>query len=215
LEVYAENPSAKDFAESLMRQARLPLNIVRPHLPKEVKEQSHQGLAFRTDFDFRISEGALNSENFPRILFANHIEDVQNFGAIIRSAAAFGFTLIAHENKRSAALNAAAVKTSAGLAFRVKFLEVANLSYLARSLIKDGYQVAALENREEAVELYDWQPLSPLVVVMGSESDGVSKPLLELADPCVRIPLVEGVDSLNVAQAASVALSWAHCQLEK
>jgi len=76
LEVYAENPSAKDFAESLMRQARLPLNIVRPHLPKEVKEQSHQGLAFRTDFDFRISEGALNSENFPRILFANHIEDV-------------------------------------------------------------------------------------------------------------------------------------------
>lgn len=207
-EVYFQNASGRIFIEETLKAHGLSTRIVREGIPKELRDQSHQGVAFRTTFEFQLRDQDLTADNFPRILLCNHLEDVQNFGAVIRSAAAFGFSLIVHESKRSVELNAVAVKTSAGLAFRTKFHEVSNLAYFAKSLQKDGYQIIALENREDAHDLYEWEPFEPLALAIGSEGEGISKTLMDMTDVCVRIPLIEGVDSLNVAQAASIALSW-------
>lgn len=208
-EIYAENESARIFAENLLLKSRLRVSI-QSQMPKEIREHSHQGIAFRVEHDFYLQKSDFNADDYPIIVCCNHLEDVQNLGSIARAAAAFGCGLIVHEERRSASLSAAAIKASAGLAFHLKFLSVSNLSPFCEKLSSKNYEVAALENRQDSVNIFDWNPLLPVALIVGSEGEGISKPLQKLAGVHLRIPMVSGIDSLNVAQAATIALSWVH-----
>ena len=99
----------------------------------------------------------------------NHLHDIHNLGAISRSAAAFGFNLVVHESRRSFSLNAAAVKVSMGMAFRLKFLEVGNLRPLMDSLNKADFELVGL-GASGSLNLYDWQPSGRIGLVLGSEA---------------------------------------------
>lgn len=204
-EIYYENDSTKKF---ILEYSKELLFRLQKGLPREVKEESHQGVAFRVNHEFYLEMIALNKNTYPFVLLCNHIEDVQNFGTLIRSAAAFGVKLIVHEERRSVSLTPAAIKTSAGLAFRMKFLEVGNLLPFVKQLQEAHYFVFGLSAEKEAQNLYENSLPMPLGLIVGSEHEGLSRPLIAACDQLIKIPMTKEVESLNAAQAASIALSW-------
>lgn len=214
IQIYFENAGAEAFARKLFTALRAPMPKFREGIPREVRELSHQGIAFDVEHDFYLDDRDCDWTDFKNILLCNHLEDVQNLGAIVRSAVAFGCDLIVHESRRSVQLTATAIKISAGQAFRMKFLEIGNLMTIVQQLKKDAdFEIAVLEAPSEStMDLYRWTPHSRVALIVGSESEGVSKPLLNQADVQLSIPMKRGVESLNAAQSATVALGWLfHC----
>lgn len=203
-EIYYANLSAKAWVEELVG-SRLKHQL---GIPKELSSQSHQGVAFRAQHEFYLHAWDPEVNPYPRVLLCNHLEDVQNLGSLTRAAAAFGVDLIVHESRRSVRLNPVAVKVSAGQAFRVKFLEVSNLSHLLKSLRDEGYLLIGLDAHDEAKPLYSWRPHTPMALVLGGESSGISRPVAQYLEFNVKIPMAKEVESLNAAQAAMIAMSW-------
>ncbi len=208
-QIMTENDGAEAFARKLYTERRMPMPPFRKGLPRELRESSHQGIAFEVKHDFYVDERHFDLAQCKFVLMCNHLEDAQNLGAIVRSAVAFGVDLIIHESRRSVDLNATAVKVSAGQAFRMKFLEVGNLLTSINDLQKLEFQVVALDMREDAISLYEWEPRFPIGLIVGSEGEGVAAPLLKKSECVVSIPMKPNVESLNAAQSATLAMSWA------
>jgi len=223
-EVYFSNDSSRMLIEKDFKIAQFALDV-RPKkgIPQEVLHQNHQGIAFRVKHTFYLRNWDVKRDRFPIILLCNHLEDVQNLGALARSAAGFGVSLIVHEERRSVRINSAAVRISAGQAFRMKFLEVANLGSFCRHLRENDYGVVALHHENErtadrqrkVASLFDWAPTFPLALVVGSEGHGLSKSILDQSDVWLRIPMQEKVESLNAAVAGSIALAFAFKAFQK
>jgi 23S rRNA (guanosine2251-2'-O)-methyltransferase len=206
-EIYYETDSAKKFAESLgqVRTLKIPLKL---GIPSEFKNQSHQGIAFKTSHRFYFSLSEINFRKFPFVILCNQVEDVHNFGSIARCAAGFGAKLIIHEEKNSAELTAAAMKSSAGLAFRVSFVKVPNLISAIKELNSAEYNIAGLDIGKNSVSLFDWVPLFPLALVLGSEGSGIAAPIKARCQNLIRIPMEPIAESLNVSHAAAIAMNW-------
>lgn len=201
------NDSARKWVEGVIADNRMRI-VIRSSMPAEAKDAAHQGIAFRCRHSFYIDLSADILAQNRMVLFVNHVEDPQNFGGIIRAARAFGFSLVVHESRRSAQLTPTVMKASAGIAFQMKFLQVANLVNAASDFRKAGFWLYGLEKSSESSSLYRWEPQAPLVLALGSESDGLTRTLRTKMDGFLHIPMDENVESLNVVQAGSVAMSW-------
>ncbi len=77
---------------------------------------------------------------------------------------------------------------------------------LVHQLHQQGYEIAALETRVGAVDLYDWVPRFPVCLMFGHEVDGLQPELLDMADTFVRVPMLGHKHSLNVATAGGIVL---------
>lgn len=216
--IFIENPPAFEFVDQLLKKtgAKLgrkdaPLEILKG-LPPEVQKEAHQGVAFESSHPFytRYDFERLKKHQF--VILCNHIEDVHNLGSIARCAAAFGASLIVHEEKQSASVTPAVVKASAGCAFRVKFMKSPDLLRVIQALEQLQFKIAGLDLSERSLNLYDWKPKLPLGLVLGAEGEGIEEVIQKRCQELIKIPLQTGVDSLNVSHAAGVALSWAHRQ---
>lgn len=97
-----------------------------------------------------------------------------------------------------------------GTVFQVPWTRIGEWTDATAELHRMGFELAALALREDAVPLDDYAAARPdrVALVMGTEGDGLSARALHVADRVVTIPMAGGVDSLNVASAAAVAL-WA------
>ena len=138
------------------------------------------------------------------VLMLDHIEDPQNFGAILRSADAFGVGLVVAPLRRASPLSEAAVRTSAGASAWVPVAFVQNLADAMKKLQAAGFWVYAAD--------MGGAPLPGMALpgktcfVLGNEGEGVSRLLAEKADATVSIPMKGHVDSLNVSVAAALCL---------
>jgi 23S rRNA (guanosine2251-2'-O)-methyltransferase len=206
--IFVENAAAFKYLESLpaYQKQKIPTE---KGIPAEIKKESHQGVAFECSFPFytRYEFDRLKKHRF--VVLCNHIEDVHNLGSIARCAAGFGASLIVHEEAQSASVTPAVVKSSAGCAFRVKFMKTPDLLRVVQSLEKLDFEFAALDLSEQSISLYDWKPKLPLALILGSEGSGIDDVLRKKCQSLVKIPLQNKVDSLNVSHAAGIAMSWA------
>jgi 23S rRNA (guanosine2251-2'-O)-methyltransferase len=84
--------------------------------------------------------------------------------------------------------------------------DAGDVQALLGRLRSQGYEVAAVETSVRAVDLFDWRPSFPLCVVFGHEVDGLPASILDCCDTHVRIPMLGGKHSLNVATAGGVVL---------
>ncbi|PWJ55590.1 23S rRNA (guanosine2251-2'-O)-methyltransferase [Dyadobacter jejuensis] len=141
----------------------------------------------------------------PLFLVLDRITDVRNFGAIARTAECAGVQALIVPQKGGAQVNGDAMKTSSGA---LNFLPVCREISLVESIryLRDsGLQVVACsEKTDHSPYTIDFKV--PTVIIMGSEEDGISKELLDLADTGCRIPLLGKVESLNVGVASSIVL---------
>jgi 23S rRNA (guanosine2251-2'-O)-methyltransferase len=143
------------------------------------------------------------------IVMLDQLTDPQNVGAIFRSALAFGAKGIVVQDRHSPALAGALAKASAGATERLPCARVTNLSRALETLADMGWRAVGLDG---SAELTLEQALDdrPTVLVMGSEGDGIRRLVAEHCDVLAKIPMPGGFESLNVSNAAAVALYEAH-----
>jgi tRNA G18 (ribose-2'-O)-methylase SpoU len=145
-----------------------------------------------------------------RVLVLEDVVDHTNVGAIFRSAAGIGADAVLVTPRCADPLYRRSVRVSMGTVFQVPWTRLARWP-ADLGLLRDlGFTVAALALEPGAVDLDRLAAAPPtrLALVLGTEGDGLSPDVLSRADLRVRIPMAGGVDSLNVAAAAAVAL-WA------
>lgn len=131
------------------------------------------------------------------------ITDPQNFGAILRSARAFGLAGAIVPKDRSCPVTPAVFRASAGAAAHVPILMVPNLARAIDELKDSGFWIYAAEGTGET-EVAELVPGARTGIVLGSEDRGVRRLVREKCDGTVRIGMERGVDSLNVAVSAGI-----------
>ncbi len=174
------------------------------------KNSNHQGVvATISPIDFYDLEELINktlkSGATPLFLLLDQLTDVRNFGAIIRTAECTGVNGIVIQNQGSAPLNADAIKTSAGAAFKVPICRVNHLKdamFLLQA--SDIKLIAATEKTEDTV--YDVDFTQPSAIIMGSEHRGVNPSILKMVDAKAKLPLLGTIESLNVSVACGAFL---------
>ena len=179
-------------------------------------EGNHQGIAARTRgyayIDFEEELESLVSkkagewrETGALVLALDGIQDPMNLGAILRTAAGAGVDLVLLPERKSAGVTAAAIKSSAGQALKVKVARVTNLVRSLEVLKKVGFWVLGA-SAAGGNALWDRDVRGRLVVVMGSEGKGMRRLVEESCDYLVTIPLTAGVESLNVSASTAMIL---------
>jgi len=187
------------------------LEVNRAELDRLTGGALHQGIALQLPtFEYAHPDDllatALNTDHDPLIVALDSITDPRNLGAIVRSAAAFRAHGVLIPERRSAGMTAAAWKTSAGAAARVPIARATNLNRSLRAYASAGLTLVGLDGRA-AMRISDVPDLSePLVLVVGSEGDGLSRLVREACDALASIPISASVDSLNAGVAAGIAL---------
>ena len=139
-----------------------------------------------------------------RIVVIDGVVDTTNIGAIFRSAAALGMDAVLLTRNSCDPLNRRVVRVSMGAVF---FVPWAWMNGSLSDLGKLGFRTAAMALTDDSIPIDNPALVneSKLAIVMGNEGEGLSHETITEADYVVRIPMVHGVDSLNVAAAAAVA----------
>jgi 23S rRNA (guanosine2251-2'-O)-methyltransferase len=197
----------------LATEARIPLKeSSRPDLDRITQGAVHQGLALAVPA-YEYAEAAdllelADEAGEPALIVAlDSITDPRNLGAIVRSAAAFGAHGVLIPERRSAGMTAAAWKTSAGAAARVPVARVTNLTRALKAYADEGVMIIGLAAGGTTLDDLDVDlATGPLVVVVGSEGDGLSRLVAEACDVLVGIPMTHDTESLNAGVAAGVTL---------
>ncbi len=149
-----------------------------------------------------LVESSLRSK-YPLLLILDRIQDPQNFGAILRTAAFFKVDGVIIAKEAQAPLNETAIKASAGGAFHVRISREANLHQVLMYLKESGFWIASSAvNAPLSVSEVDLK--IPVGVVIGNEGDGVKRILREKSDMIFSIPQIGKIDSLNVSVAAGI-----------
>lgn len=189
-------------------------NINTSHVPVEklnrLTSKNHQGaVATISPITYHnletIIESILESKETPLFLILDHLSDVRNFGAIIRTAECTGVDCIIIPKKGGAPLNGVAVKTSAGAAFNIPIAKTDHIKDAIYHLQGSGVKViAATEKTTDSI--YDLNLKDPLAIVMGREDSGVSPGVLKIVDHKAKLPLLGTIASLNVSVACGALL---------
>ena len=187
------------------------LEVSRGELDRLTDGAVHQGLAARVPaYEYAHPDDLLErAESFgepPLIVALDSVTDPRNLGAVVRSAAGFGAHGVLVPERRSAGMTASAWKTSAGAAARLPVAQATNLVRQLKAYQEAGCMVVGLA-ADGDVSLPDLDLADgPLVVVVGSEGDGLSRLVAETCDQLVAIPMATDLESLNAGVAASVTL---------
>lgn len=142
----------------------------------------------------------------PVSILLHDVRSLYNVGAFFRSADAAGCEKLYLSGITGRPPHAGIAKTALGAEETVAWEHPADPAALLQRLRRQGHEIAAIETSVHATDLYDWQPRFPVCVLFGHEVDGLSKPLLDLCDTHVRIPMLGRKHSLNVATAGGVVI---------
>lgn len=148
-------------------------------------------------------------DNAARIVVLESVDNPTNVGTIFRSAAALFMDALLLTDDCSDPLYRRAARVSMGTVFQIPYVYIENddSSHYVDRLHKMGYKVAAMALYDDAISVTDsrLKECERLAILMGSEGDGLCAATIEKADFVVKIPMADGVDSLNVSAAAAVA----------
>lgn len=149
------------------------------------------------------------------VVLLDHVSDPHNVGAILRSAEVFGARAVIATQRHAAPETGALAKTASGALERQPYLRVRNLSEEMVALQQMGYILIGLDG-EGDVELgaaLGSLPPGPIGLVLGAEGPGLREKTRATCDIMARIPAAAAFGSLNVSNAAAVALYAARTQL--
>lgn len=195
---------------ALIKSNRLPVHHVPIHKLNRLIRSNHQGVVAFLSLIPNVAVEEIITRTFeagehPKILVLDGITDVRNFGALSRSALAFGFHAVVVPNKGSALIHQDAVKASAGALMKIPVSKVINLS---RSLEEmKGFGLRVIGITEKATNAIGEMRINgPVAMVLGNEETGLHPNSLALCDDTYRIDISEEIDSLNVSVAGAIAM---------
>ena len=151
-----------------------------------------------------LSEALSRTEGSGRTVWAalDGVTDPMNLGAIIRSAACFGISAVLLPERRTAGITPAAQKTASGAIERVDIVEVGNLNQAILALKKKNFWVYGADMDGKPADKVDFA--FPVLLLIGSEGEGLHQKTREHCDELISIPQKGGVESLNASVAAGV-----------
>jgi 23S rRNA (guanosine2251-2'-O)-methyltransferase len=145
------------------------------------------------------------------LLILDGVTDPHNLGACLRVADGAGADAILVPKDRSAQLNTTVSKVASGAAETMPFVAVTNLARAMRELQEAGvWLIGTADDSEKTI--YDIDFTGPVAIVMGAEGEGMRRLTRETCDELVSIPMLGGVESLNVSVASGVCLYEARRQ---
>jgi 23S rRNA (guanosine2251-2'-O)-methyltransferase len=177
-------------------------------LDKLARGDRHQGVvAISGSYPYLNLEELLTKLPEQALVVAlDEITDPHNFGAIVRSAVAFGAHGIITLKQRAAPVTPVVVRASAGATEHARIARVTNLATTLSTFADDGYDVIGLA-AEGASDLRELPPRKgATVLVVGSEGRGLRRLVRERCTELVRIPMNGPIESLNASVAAAIAL---------
>jgi 23S rRNA (guanosine2251-2'-O)-methyltransferase len=180
-------------------------------LPRDLADKRTQGLAARLKrFPYARLSDVKELRKQPGVrqwALLDGVEDPRNFGALLRSAAAFGLSGVFVASRNQSPVTGVVAQAAAGQCFRVPVVLCGNLKEVWTAFEDGPFAVFAtldaggedLSSRVAHLKADDW------VWVIGSEGEGVRPSLKDKCEAIVRIPMAPGVESLNVSVASSIA----------
>lgn len=187
-------------------------------IEKLLKDQvSHQGIvALSRPFEYANFDDWVGAQDarmaadgafLPTVLILDHIQDVSNLGAIIRSATAAGVDAIIVAELNQAPVTSAVYKTSAGTVGRIPLIQVGNLNQTIERLKRARFWVVGLATADAnggSKDLWRYDFDTPVAVVIGGEGDGLREKTREHCDTVISIQMENGVESLNASVSSAL-----------
>jgi len=179
-------------------------------LNKLSKFQNHQGAvasisAIRFAELEDLTDKAFANKVSPLFLILDQISDVRNLGAILRTAECTGVDGVVIPLHGSAPINADAIKTSAGAAFRIPICKVNHVLDALYHLKSLDVQIVSVTEKSSK-SIYEIDLTKATALIMGSENKGISNNILKNSDERGQLPLLGSIESLNVSVACGAVL---------
>ncbi|SFD45684.1 23S rRNA (guanosine2251-2'-O)-methyltransferase [Sulfitobacter brevis] len=204
-------PNAAAKLEDAIAEAGITPEIVDPRKfrPPLDPNSVHQGAVLEVKpLDWGRLEDVCIGDVAPRVILLDRVTDPHNVGAILRSAEVMGASAVIGTRHHSAPETGALAKTASGALERQPYLRVRNLSDAITSLQQMGYVVLGLDGEAEmSIETaVEGRRDRPVALVLGAEGPGLREKTKETVDHLVRIDASGRFGSLNVSNAAAIAL---------
>jgi 23S rRNA (guanosine2251-2'-O)-methyltransferase len=195
---------------TLAREQQVPIQLVPVEKLNGLTKANHQGvIAFTALVQYmdlqQVIDFVVTKGETPLFLMLDGVTDVRNIGAIARTALCCGAQAIIIPDKGVGALNAEAMKSSAGALEKIHFCRVNSLLKAVDTLHLNGIEVFTSEMRADK-NVYELTFSHPCCVIMGDEGRGVQPYLAKAADAFFKIPMSGNFDSLNVSVATGMVL---------
>jgi tRNA G18 (ribose-2'-O)-methylase SpoU len=184
-----------------------PVYVVAPDVMRQtVGFDLHRGAVAAADrYPLPTLEAVVDGAR--RIALLERVNDHENLGALFRNAAAFGIDAVLLCPQCSDPLYRRSVRVSTGHVLTVPWTRAAPWPSAVDRVRDLGFTVLALTPRPDAVPIDQILGTGRIAVLLGAEGPGLSAGAQAAASALVRIPMAQGVDSLNVAVAAAVAFA--------
>ena len=141
-----------------------------------------------------------------KVLILDHIQDTNNFGAIVRSAAAFGFETVFIPKKRSVKITERTFTIASGGMEYIDIVLYNSIFSLLKKIKSNNYWTIGLDmnskNKIKEINLVDQK----IALVLGSEQNGISLEIQKKLDLVAQIDMSESIESLNASVAAAIAM---------
>lgn len=169
------------------------------------RDAVHQGLAAQFDpLDMCTIEDVV-AAGTARVAVLDQVSDPHNLGAIIRSAAAFGFGAVILQTRNAPAITGIVAKAAVGAVETVQECRVVNISRSLEVLADAGYHTVGLAGSGAAMIEQAVSGASKLAIVLGAEGPGLRPGVVKACAELARIPIASEMESLNVSNAAAIA----------
>jgi len=188
--------------------------IIIQDVPREkldsIAQGSHQGVAASVspieyvDFD-NFMKNIKNSSEQSLVIILDGVEDPYNFGSIIRTAFASGAAAVIIPKRRSTQVTATVEKASAGAVENIPIIQVTNINSAIDKLKEANFWIIGAESSGDKY-YFDVNYDMNCALVLGGEGKGISQLVKKHCDFLVKIPMIGKINSLNVANAASIMI---------
>lgn len=170
------------------------------------KDAPHQGLVLECEpLDDVFLDEVADGDPARPIVVLDQVTDPHNVGAILRSAAAFGAAAIVTQDRHAPPEGGVLAKSASGALETVAWVRVVNLARALDDLAEAGYWRIGLAGEAEAT-LAESLAAGPLALVLGAEGEGLRHNIAQHCDALARLPISSQIESLNVSNAAAIAL---------
>lgn len=201
-------------ADALRELGPLPRHLAAETVDRQRLDQMlppgavHQGLALLVaplpDLDITEACSVVRGER-NLVVVLDQVTDPHNVGAILRSAAAFGAKAVVMTDRHAPPASPALAKSASGALEVVPMVRVTNLARAMEHLAQLGYWRVGLD-ADAPRTLAAARPSGPIALVLGAEGEGMRRLTREACDEIVKLPISGAVESLNVSNAAAIAL---------
>ena len=176
------------------------------------RDAPHQGLVLDCDMleDVFLDE-VLSGDASRPVVVLDQVTDPHNVGAIMRSAAAFNACAIVTQDRHAPPESGTLAKSASGALEVVPWVRVVNLARALDEIAAAGYWRIGLDG-SGTTSLADALPTGAVALVLGAEGDGMRHNIEQHCDALARLPISEAMESLNVSNAAAIALYAAATQ---